>query len=325
MRRPMERVAAPLRLMGARHRDAGRPPAGAGPRRARAARRSTTHCPVASAQVKSAILLAALRAQRLHARHRACALARSHRAHAAQLRRRGWSDERCHDCPRGRPDAARPRRWTCRRISPRRRSSWSPACLAAQEPAAHPQRRHQPDAHRAARDAAGSWALTSACMPHRGAGGRAGRRSRGARERRCAASRCPRRWCRCRSMSSRCSSSRPPARAGRPWCAGRRNCASRRAIGSRPWPRGSRHSASNTGCCRMACGCAAPEASAAAPSTATATIASRWPSRSRRCGPASRSRSSTSPMSRPPSRVSWTLARAAGLQIRARLTEASHR
>jgi 3-phosphoshikimate 1-carboxyvinyltransferase len=62
MRRPMERVAAPLRLMGAAITTAeGRPPVAIGP--AAALRAINYTLPVASAQVKSALLLAALRAR----------------------------------------------------------------------------------------------------------------------------------------------------------------------------------------------------------------------------------------------------------------------
>ncbi|HEY2809606.1 MAG TPA: 3-phosphoshikimate 1-carboxyvinyltransferase [Steroidobacteraceae bacterium] len=62
MRRPMERVAAPLRLMGAQiSTENGRPPVGISP--VRQLRAIHYELPVASAQVKSAILLAALGAQ----------------------------------------------------------------------------------------------------------------------------------------------------------------------------------------------------------------------------------------------------------------------
>jgi 3-phosphoshikimate 1-carboxyvinyltransferase len=61
MRRPMERVAAPLRLMGASiATQEGRPPVEIRP--AAALRAISYSLPVASAQVKSALLLAALRA-----------------------------------------------------------------------------------------------------------------------------------------------------------------------------------------------------------------------------------------------------------------------
>jgi 3-phosphoshikimate 1-carboxyvinyltransferase len=61
MRRPMERVAAPLRLMGARiETQEGRPPVAIRP--AAGLRAISYTLPVASAQVKSALLLAALRA-----------------------------------------------------------------------------------------------------------------------------------------------------------------------------------------------------------------------------------------------------------------------
>ena len=314
MRRPMERVAAPLRLMGADILHPGRAPAGTGARHARAARdRVRTAGRQRAGEVRDPAGGAAR--ARLHARHRACALARSHRAHAAQPSASG--------CSRAGP------RLPSRAVRRSGGAAWQvpadfssaaffvvAACLAAQRAGAHPQRGHQPDAHRAARDPPGHGRGHPRACPRRpqAAEPRADLEVRSSPLRGievpagAGAAR--------RSMSFRCSSWRPPARAGRPWCAGRRSCASRRAIGSRPWPRGSPCSASRTGCCRMACGCAAPAASAAAPSTAAGIIASRWPSRWRRCGPARRSRSWTWPMSRPPSRASWSTARAAGLQIR---------
>ena len=62
MKRPMERVATPLRQMGARietHRASRR----SDPRWPRALQRDRYDLPVASAQVKSAVLLAGLYAQ----------------------------------------------------------------------------------------------------------------------------------------------------------------------------------------------------------------------------------------------------------------------
>ena len=84
MRRPMERVAAPLRLMGARIvTQDGRPPVQVR-WHARAARdRVRTADRQRAGEVRDPAGGAAR--ARLHAPHRACALARSHRAHAAQL------------------------------------------------------------------------------------------------------------------------------------------------------------------------------------------------------------------------------------------------
>ena len=86
MRRPMERVVVPLQMMGAHiQTHEGRPPVQIrGTPQLRAIHYSL---PVASAQVKSAVLLAGLYAAGHHARDRAGALARSHRAHARRLRR----------------------------------------------------------------------------------------------------------------------------------------------------------------------------------------------------------------------------------------------
>jgi 5-enolpyruvylshikimate-3-phosphate synthase len=87
MRRPMERVAVPLRLMGADITpDDGRPPVKIRGRTSLTA--IDYELPVPSAQVKSAILLAALRADGRTRSHRARAEPRSHRAHARRLWRR---------------------------------------------------------------------------------------------------------------------------------------------------------------------------------------------------------------------------------------------
>ena len=76
----------PLQMMGARiETHEGRPPVRI--RGTPQLRGIDYSLPVASAQVKSALLLAGLAAERTHARDRAGALARSHRAHAGRLRR----------------------------------------------------------------------------------------------------------------------------------------------------------------------------------------------------------------------------------------------
>ena len=152
MRRPMERVAAPLRAMGARidTRRAGRRCAFTAARRCAAIDYTM---PMASAQVKSALLLAALYAEGTHQRHRAGADARSHRAHAARLRRaaRCAMGRACsiaggqplHGCPIEVP------------------GDFSSAaffivagCLARARRAHAARRRRQSDAHRTAGDAA---------------------------------------------------------------------------------------------------------------------------------------------------------------------------
>ena len=84
MRRPMERVAHAAARHGCAHRHRrGRPPVRI---HGGAALQGIDYAlPMASAQVKSAVLLAALYAQGREQRHRAGADARSHRAHAARL------------------------------------------------------------------------------------------------------------------------------------------------------------------------------------------------------------------------------------------------
>ncbi len=126
MRRPMERVAVPLRLMGAQHRHRGRPAAGAHPRRARAAR---DRLRAAGGQRAGEVgdPAGGPGRRRPHAHHRARALARSHRAHARRLRR-GGAARRCATIAiAGRARRCAARRWQCRGISPRRRSSSWPA------------------------------------------------------------------------------------------------------------------------------------------------------------------------------------------------------
>ena len=114
----------------------------------------------------------------------------------------------------------------------------------------------------------------------RGRGRRAGRRHRGAPQPLARHQRPRVRWCRWRSMSSRCSSSPPP-------CAQRRDAGARRARaagqgerspggdGRRAWA----CSGSSISCCPMACGSAAARRlRRRRASTAAATTASPWPS-----------------------------------------------
>ena len=153
MRRPMERVAVPLRHDGRAHHDPRGPAAGGDRSGAPRAARHRLHAAGGqrAGEVRDPARGAARR--RAHARHRAGADARSHRAHARRLRRRSC-------CTRARPSrsragsrcAAPPSQ--CRAISPRRRFSWSPACSRPHAAAAAAQRRREPDAHRAAGPAA---------------------------------------------------------------------------------------------------------------------------------------------------------------------------
>ena len=68
--------------------------------------------------------------RRHHDRHRACAHARSHRAHAARLRR-GHRIPAVRGAPRRRAETRRRHGSTCRATFPRRLSSWSRAVLRA--------------------------------------------------------------------------------------------------------------------------------------------------------------------------------------------------
>ena len=148
MRRPMERVAAPLRLDGRAHRTRTR----AG-RRLRSRRRAQLRAieyelPVASAQVKSAILLAALCAEG-RTRSPSRADARSHRAHAARLRRAGSCKRGRSARARGRPGAARHAhrgagRFLLRGVLPGRRLPGAPRRRCCSRNVGH-----QPDPHRA--------------------------------------------------------------------------------------------------------------------------------------------------------------------------------
>ena len=123
-KRPMRRVAEPLAAMGARIEIARRASAGAHP-----AVRERLHgidypMPVASAQVKSALLLAGLYARRRD--HR-----RSSRRRRATIPSACWAGSASQSramAPRSRCAAARRcarRRSTCPRTSRRRPSSWS--------------------------------------------------------------------------------------------------------------------------------------------------------------------------------------------------------
>ena len=124
--RPMERIAEPLRRMGAERRDDRRP---------RAARRSTAparcagssyELPVASAQVKSAVLLAGLNADGRDDGRRAGADARPHRADA-----RGGGRPRAPAPDVGDGRAGRRRCGSARSIVPGDFSSAAPLLVAA--------------------------------------------------------------------------------------------------------------------------------------------------------------------------------------------------
>ena len=125
-RRPMRRVIEPLTQMGAKITAEGedsRPPLVI--EGGEAASRSITLMPVASAQVKSAVLLAGHVCQGQNQRHRADAEPRSHRAHA-RVFPRAPAEGRPH---RLASTAGRRRSRAisrCRATSPARRSGWSP-------------------------------------------------------------------------------------------------------------------------------------------------------------------------------------------------------
>ena len=177
MRRPMERVARAAARDGRRRAHRGRHAAG-GDRRRPAAARHRLRMPVASAQVKSAILLAGLYAEGTHDRALAGGVPRPHRTHAA---RASACASRSRACGSAVAPAAAARGARSngaggfliggvlhrRRAARRRRRR---ACMIAQ-------RRHQSDAHRTARHPA-----------------RHGRRDRGAE---CAHAAAPNRWRTC--------------------------------------------------------------------------------------------------------------------------------
>ena len=162
--------------------------------------------PIASAQVKSALLLAGLYA---HGMTRVTEPAPTRDHTERMLRGFGVQVER---------------RWRTRRASrggqrlrgcaievPGDFSSAAffivAGCLGGARRADAAQRRLQSDAHRAAGDAAADGRAISRCSPRGRRRARADGGHPRARQRRCAASACPRRWCRWRSMSFRCSSS----------------------------------------------------------------------------------------------------------------------
>jgi 3-phosphoshikimate 1-carboxyvinyltransferase len=183
MKRPMERVAVPLRLMNAAiDTQGGLPPVVI--HGGQALKAIDYHLPVASAQVKSAILLAALRAAG-RTRVTEPAPTRDHTermltAFGVEVLRteRGVAIE-------GGQRFAAPASM-CRETSRRRPSSW---CSVPSPPRrAHYSRRgHQPHAHRPSRHAHHDGrrhprALEERGRPGRADGGRAHRGHRGARE-----------------------------------------------------------------------------------------------------------------------------------------------
>ena len=148
-RRPVDRIAAPLGEMGARlEAEDGKPPL----RIEGAPLHGISYeLPVASAQVKSAVLLAGLWAEGQHLRDRAGADARPHRDHARRRRR-------------SHPAATRPRVGRARRAPDARRGRGARRLLRGRAvhrggDAPHrlgghgPRRRPQPDPNRAPRRA----------------------------------------------------------------------------------------------------------------------------------------------------------------------------
>ena len=133
----MERVAAPLRAMGAQIEtsDGGRPPVAIGG--GAQLHGIDYELPMASAQVKSALLLAALSAERHDDGPLAGPEPRPHRAHAREHGRAARAERPTARGTRvvaGRSrHAARRARCACRRISARPRSSSSPAASRARD------------------------------------------------------------------------------------------------------------------------------------------------------------------------------------------------
>ena len=319
MRRPMERVAAPLRSMGARIRHT---------RRARRRSRSTAApqlraidyaLPVASAQVKSAVLLAALQRRR----HAPASPSRRPRAITPSACCGAFGVEvlrgRRAIAHRGRAGAARGTRSRCRRISPPRRSSSWPAAsrpsggLLLRNVGVNPTRTGLLEMLR-------RWAPTSACI-RSGSDAPAPEPSRSPTSR-CArapaaVSRCRRRWCRWRSMSFRCSSSPRPAREGETLVRGAQELRVKESDRLAAMAQGlDRARAWRTSCSPTGCGSAAARGfrrrhhRQPRRSPHRHGLRGREPARARR-----RSRSSTWPMSPPRFPAFVELARAAGLQI----------
>ncbi len=237
--RPMRRVAGPLEELGAKvSTDAG----GRLPMRisdsGQPLRGGRVVLPVASAQVKSALLLAGLLRPRPHHGDRAGAQPRPHRAPAGGHGRRGHArrpgGDRDRPARRSRPRLRGLSTSTCRATSPRRPSSWWPArCVPdVGDPARrgrqpHPHRRagrparHGRDhpASQRARHAAGEPVADLAVQTSAAAGHRPW----------------PATWCRASSTSCRSwrwlATGRPRAR---PWCATPPSCATRNPTGSPP-------------------------------------------------------------------------------------------
>ena len=187
--------------------------------------------PVASAQVKSAILLAGPVRRRRDDRRRAGADARPHRADAERGRRARHRppDERHGAAGRAaRAGRGRGARRLLLRGAVRRRGD-----AGSRLRAPRPRRQPQPAPHRAAGRSSSGWGRTSRSTTAAQIGGEPGGdlevHSRRARRRPPSA----RRRCRSRSTSCRCSPSRPHARAARACSAARRSSGRRRPTGSR--------------------------------------------------------------------------------------------
>ena len=87
-RRPMRRITAPLMKMGVSFDPAGAETLPIVERGTRDLRAISYDSPMASAQLKTAVLLAGVYAERNHHGQRTVYFAQSHRAHAARVRRR---------------------------------------------------------------------------------------------------------------------------------------------------------------------------------------------------------------------------------------------
>ena len=174
--RPMGRVLDPLERMGASSTSAegDRLPLTLARRRASRCRSSTAAG--ASAQVKSAVLLAGLNTAGHHG-DRAGGHARPHRAHAARLRRRVDSRARGRRRAGASPSSASASSTATRVAVPGDPSSAAFPLVAALivpgSDVVHRKRAAEPDPHRAHRDARSKWAPTSTIDDRAESGGEA--------------------------------------------------------------------------------------------------------------------------------------------------------
>ena len=227
MKRPMERVAKPLREMGADVRTHDGHAAGVTSAAAGALHGIDYTMPVASAQVKSAILLAGLYADGPTTVIAPAVSPRSQRAHAARLRRARWTRRACASSVH--PAEAALRAFSARRarvifvgsVFHRGRSCWA----RRRDGLLIQQCRHESDAHRTCSTFCARMGATIEVRSMRGESGAEPVADLRAALRACKGiDRAASPWCRSPSTSFRCCSWPLPAPTARRWSRAPRSC-----------------------------------------------------------------------------------------------------